>query len=367
MTMHSRTRRQHGVSILEMALALGIMGLLTVVAWRQMSNVSADYAQQSDMNLLERADNSLLAFVVANSRLPYAASPGTSTESSGLADGVVPWQTVKLPDATTGSVLYTLGASAMATNYIPIPVERMSSAKEVQTSQFAPGVAGSRKDFILDYCGGLGTAIKHDSATVAYRLRRSPSSPGAAGSDDSAALTRSVSHLWANLHCGDLIAAAARAHANAAMAAEVMHYAADEKLTLANINNEAAIASFVFSVLDEATQIARLPMKEQNALVGCTNLGSLLADVAAGTASGEDSASLSTVSQACANSFVDLALQMGYVARSGLGIAAAIANLTASNNVALADRQRHAQLAAELANRVDQNAAMSVYTGFYLK
>jgi prepilin-type N-terminal cleavage/methylation domain-containing protein len=119
-------RRARGFSLVEMAVALLIVGLLlggllgSVGALEKRQRSTGTEAQ------LEEARDALVAFAVANRRLPCPADPGTPDTVAGAglenaptaagctdgASGVLPWATLGLPAGDAWGRRFTYRVSA---------------------------------------------------------------------------------------------------------------------------------------------------------------------------------------------------------------------------------------------------------------
>ncbi len=282
----SRTR-QAGLGLLEVVIAVLILGLLAVAAWKFQHGVVLQTRYEADQMLVQRADRSIRAFMARQSRLPCPAADAGGTEScrTGMAaaPGFVPWRTLGLPDAGAGSLRYALAADALAQ---AAPGIETLQIPDRQLQQIL--VSGDVGNATLPWCNVLGLRMKQVGAEMAYRVFSGGAGPlarvDAAPLDAAGAgVLRLLPELWAELHCGDLIAGAGRAHMNAALAARMMRIAADEQLVLAGKDADAAHASYEYAVVDLWTEVARLPFKGANALVSCGNFASLSADAFAGT------------------------------------------------------------------------------------
>lgn len=103
-------RRPRGFTLVELAVALAIVGLLLGMLIVPL-NTQVDQQRISDtqkqLNLITEA---ILGFAVANGRLPCPATPGTANTAAGagsenkpgttctLSDGVLPWAALGLPE-----------------------------------------------------------------------------------------------------------------------------------------------------------------------------------------------------------------------------------------------------------------------------
>jgi len=369
MKTRSTARGQRGLSILEVVIAVAIIGMLTIAAWKLKSGVAVMTQDRADSSLLKRSGDAILAFAVSHSRLPCPAAPGQAVEDCSRIDGNLPWQSIGLPDASAGSVRYTIGGGGIFRKPPPrIDVLHLDGDRQLVSATFDPAPLGAEADIILDFCGVLGSALK-GGVPMAYSLRRAPPASGDASPPGNAgvSLERSVPSLWSGLHCGDLIAAAPRAHANAALAADMMRYAADEKEVLAGINHDAAVAAAVFAVLDAVIQTARVPYKAMTAAMACTNMSSQLIDIGAGSGDGGQISALAQTTLSCLTSAVTIATHIANVVSNWVGVGVAIDKLARLDEAALAHRQAHADAVRALAADVNAHAQESVYRGLYLR
>jgi prepilin-type N-terminal cleavage/methylation domain-containing protein len=103
-------RRARGFTLVELAIALFIVGLLLTMMIVPL-NTQVDQQRNSDtQKLLAQTTEAILGFAVANGRLPCPATPGTANSTAGaglenkgatsctLTAGVVPWAALGLPE-----------------------------------------------------------------------------------------------------------------------------------------------------------------------------------------------------------------------------------------------------------------------------
>jgi prepilin-type N-terminal cleavage/methylation domain-containing protein len=103
----------HGFTLLEIAIVMVIIGILTgggislmkVLTERKARNATADYLQQ--------VRTALVGFAVDNGRLPWADSNGDGTADIGTARGTLPFLTLQLPpsDAYKKTLNYEINAN----------------------------------------------------------------------------------------------------------------------------------------------------------------------------------------------------------------------------------------------------------------
>lgn len=99
-------KRCRGYSLIELAIALGIVGLLasTLLIGLAAQREAADY--RAAQRQLDDAGEALLGFAITYGRLPCPARPGlvSGQDGAGIADcpagehGVLPWVTLGLPE-----------------------------------------------------------------------------------------------------------------------------------------------------------------------------------------------------------------------------------------------------------------------------
>lgn len=131
--MSGPRRRNRGFSLVEMAVALLIVGLLlggllgSVGALEKRQRAAGTEAQ------LEEARDALVAFAVANRRLPCPANPATPDTVAGAglenaptpagctggASGVLPWATLGLPASDAWGRRFTYRVSAAFSRTVP--------------------------------------------------------------------------------------------------------------------------------------------------------------------------------------------------------------------------------------------------------
>ena len=103
-------RRARGFTLVELAIAMAIMGLLIgmmIVPLNTQVDQQRTNDTQKQLNLITEA---ILGFAIANGRLPCPATPGTANTTAGaglenkgvpacnLTEGVVPWATLGLTE-----------------------------------------------------------------------------------------------------------------------------------------------------------------------------------------------------------------------------------------------------------------------------
>jgi prepilin-type N-terminal cleavage/methylation domain-containing protein len=248
---HRQGDRQRGLSLVELAVAVVVLGVVVLVAWRHGENAARQPSDARSRALLERADEAVRAHAFVNARLPCPATDAQGREAcDGRIEGFLPYRTLGLPDTSAGTIRYRLDAvglgSAEAGRYrVPVPVARDGGNggdggddQDRLTVERVPlrDIAAPGADRTIDFCAALGTPGAPDAhgtgGDVAFTLAWSLSPLAGPASamplnGGAASPTRVVrrSRLWSDLSCAALLSTAGRAHFNARLAAAVMRQA----------------------------------------------------------------------------------------------------------------------------------------------
>ncbi len=91
-------RRETGMSLVEMAVAMAIVGILGIMAWRWVASTRAPMERPAIMAHLAEAQAAVEGYLLANHTLPCPAAPTTDGLGNCTAAGsvLIPWRTLGL-------------------------------------------------------------------------------------------------------------------------------------------------------------------------------------------------------------------------------------------------------------------------------
>lgn len=291
----SRHHAQRGFSLIELTIAVLVLGLVTVLLVRFLGTAAHERRVVAGRDLLQRADDALLAYAVVNSTLPCPAPDGDGVAACGSGQvGFLPYKTLGLPDAAARRIRYGVLRR-------PSSDARLDADLGQLRDRFYPlvvhGDTGSEWPLGapngLDLCWALRNARQQpddedylhvtsaDTASgiahVAYALAlpRDGRRLGAEQADGDPAfdpprrprgpdhhdqvLAVGLDQLWSRMHCGDNLAAAGHAHFNAAATIALMKKSLDDykqQLAVARQMAEANRDSGIAAVLSGAASVA---------------------------------------------------------------------------------------------------------------
>lgn len=278
--------RQRGFSLLELAMVLVVLGLVTLLVVQFLGAASRERHEVASRDLLTRADDALLAYAMVNSRLPCPASNGSGNEDcSSNQIGQLPYKTLGLPDANARKIRYgVLRRPALRKTDADLTrrLDRLDPLQVIVGDIAIEMPLGHVNG--LDLCWAVRTASGLPMETqylhvaratdpdqveshIAYALALprggegfsshqagdlpvfdSPRRPQDANFHDRIVAV-GLDQFWARMRCGDNLGATSHAHFNGAMTIALMEKALEDykkqlaislKLAEANVANGAA-------------------------------------------------------------------------------------------------------------------------------
>ncbi|MDR1530164.1 MAG: hypothetical protein LBS40_07215 [Burkholderiales bacterium] len=165
-------RRACGFSLLELAVIVLILGLLTTLSWRFIAARIQQQATIATHSALEQADWALTGFAMAHTRLPC---PDTDNDGNENCDGTgevgtLPYQTLGLSDARASQIRY--GVLRQTT---PVPDPEASASDPILALPRTVDLTGAPEDWFYPLVG-----ILNNNITTETELRNAASEIGIA-------------------------------------------------------------------------------------------------------------------------------------------------------------------------------------------
>lgn len=98
-TAYSAVRHQKGLSLVELGVALAVVGIIGIIAWRWVASTRMPMERSAIISQLAQAQVAVEGFVLANGRLPCAATGSDGMEqcgNHGVSAVLLPWRTLGL-------------------------------------------------------------------------------------------------------------------------------------------------------------------------------------------------------------------------------------------------------------------------------
>ncbi|MGE0100459.1 MAG: type II secretion system protein [Hydrogenophaga sp.] len=230
--MNSR-RRQRGLSLIEAALAMVIMGVASAMSWQTIRSSIESVNQAETHSHLDRAEAALLAYIALNNRLPCPASSPDGLENCSVPHVAgrqfFPYLTLGVPEPKLGRLQYVpydlsrLPPRQYPTGQFHVRLNdqaiSVNSAPRAHITQLRD-VASTTYDGILDTCQALSRI--GDARMNAFTLEQVPADSSFMSS--MARTTRRVRAAQVSdyLSCNPLASVGGRSQYNAHLASAIM-------------------------------------------------------------------------------------------------------------------------------------------------
>lgn len=302
-------KRQSGYSLVELAIALVVVGIVLVLIWNYMAVDARHSLSNSQRATLRLADTAVTGFALAHARLPCPDSNGDGREDcAGQAVGRLPFATIGMPQARAGHIRYGVYRGGSAAPLDDADLAMVVDRMPLLATQGSPlygyeELLGAGNG--IDLCAALRHAAKrpvdtslvhvttpardinvayafalpgwHDADQAGDILDAANAASGTAFEaparvNDSLYDDRVVSvgfdRLMGRLGCYGTLALATHAHANAAIMAEIMHQGMiDYKIQL-DVIEQLAYANYLSAAAGVALAAAAVATATADILLG---------------------------------------------------------------------------------------------------
>ncbi len=182
---NGRRARQHGLSLVEVAVSMVIMGVAATMSWQAIRATWVRGGETQSRAFLQRAEASVLTFAALHGRLPCPATQADGLEVCGpagndqLRSGFFPYRTVGVPEPRLARLRYGLNVQALPVppSGTPEPFMVLVNDQLIGPSggpNYAPratsvalsSVASSTHDNVLNLCAVLSRIARGRPGSV---------------------------------------------------------------------------------------------------------------------------------------------------------------------------------------------------------
>ena len=381
-------RRQAGFSLVELGVALVVLGLLAMGAVAFMHTAGQQRAALAQTDLMTRAQQSVLGFVYAQHRLPCPAIDDAGVEACGTPTaphqvGKLPWRSLQLPEGSAARLKYGVYRAAHANSWqntdLAVAMDRFRPLITVgDVPAAAETLLGNVTAESTVSTAALGVRDSSQAGALHSPVAFAIVAPGQMDSDGTGdqfdALNRNASHtepvfeagtrvrsdtyddrvlatsfqsVFAHFGCGEALSAIHHSHVNAATSAAVMrraasdlHYQMQVNAVLAGAAVSSATAAVAMATAGVALAVSTLTTAIAISIISYATASALIASASFAVAA-------------------NTAVSVLAVAKLALSIAVTV---DAAQNVTGAENIRNASI--NLATQVDVNARTADALGY---
>lgn len=166
MIAYPRRRRQAGLSLVELGVAMAIVGIIGIIAWRWVASTRAPMERSAIIIQLGEAQAAVEGYVLAHHRLPCAASSTNGNEdcgNNGTAAVLLPWRALGL-SSRFGQLHYGVNRGGTGLDLASLPSASVAPDLNIDFSPTIPVLARSTDADVNTAAGLLTDAIKRATA-----------------------------------------------------------------------------------------------------------------------------------------------------------------------------------------------------------
>ncbi|RYX96238.1 MAG: hypothetical protein EOO28_08045 [Comamonadaceae bacterium] len=228
-------RRQAGLTLIELALAIALLGMVLLMVTQHLVGVSRTHLELKSTASLQDVEAAVLAFAFVHGRLPCPSAPSASRRGvetcDGRPGGYLAYRTLGIPDPSVASIGFQVDAPqllASRTGAFKVLVPRVAGERRDIAAEGVPlkMLAGGEYDGLADFCALLldtsATSAGGSVSTPAAAFHLLPADQVFGNWKGSAGRTVRRSTVASALGCAGLLPVAGFAHFNAGLEAAVM-------------------------------------------------------------------------------------------------------------------------------------------------
>jgi len=221
-------RRQRGLSLVEAAVAMAVMGVAVTLLWQA---VGVDRRREDQNRVhaqLQRAESAVLAFVAVHQRFPCPATGTDGVESCAgrPTTGHLPFRTLGMPEVRAARIRLTVDPAIAAPDgrFLALVNDRtMAPGGDPRAVPMAlRDLLSSSYDGMLDVCETLAGGVEVGKSAYTFEAMPDESTDDSRSTQTLRGIAVSAAQVSEQLGCGAMVAVAGRGQFNAHLAAAAM-------------------------------------------------------------------------------------------------------------------------------------------------